>query len=72
MQATAFINYKVLPEKINKEIKDFEDLSFKEQQRFLVEILDKNLLYVNKSEINDSTHKVSEADKEMNKKFYTM
>jgi adenine-specific DNA-methyltransferase len=72
MQATAFISYKVLPENINKEIKDFEALSFEEQQRFLVEILDKNLLYVNKSEINDARHKVSEADKEMNSKFYNM
>jgi len=72
MQATAFISYKVLPENINKEIKDFEALSFEEQQRFLVEILDKNLLYVNKSELNDARHKVSETDKEMNKNFYTM
>lgn len=72
MQETAFISYKVLPQNINNEIKDFEALSFEEQQRFLVEILDKNLLYVNKSEINDARHKVSEADKEMNKNFYTM
>jgi adenine-specific DNA-methyltransferase len=70
MQETAFISYKVLPENINKEIKEFEVLSIKEQQSFLVEILDKNLLYVNKSEINDARHKVSEADKEMNKNFY--
>lgn len=72
MQTTAFISYKVLPENINKEIKDFESLNFEEQQSFLVEILDKNLLYVNKSEVNDARHKVSEADKEMNKNFYTM
>ena len=72
MQATAFISYKVLPQNINKEITDFEALTFEDQQRFLVEILDKNLLYVNKSEINDARHKVSEADKEMNKNFYGM
>jgi len=72
LQATAFLSYKVLPENINKEIKDFEVLSIEEQQRFLVEILDKNLLYVNKSEINDARYKVSDADKEMNKNFYTM
>lgn len=72
MQATAFISYKVLPQNINNEIKEFEALSFEEQQRFLIEILDKNLLYVNKSEMNDARHNVSEADKEMNKNFYTM
>lgn len=72
IQETAFISYKVLPENINKEINDFGNLSFEEQQSFLVEVLDKNLLYVNKSEINDARHNVSEADKEMNKNFYTM
>jgi hypothetical protein len=38
----------------------------------LVEILDKNLLYVIKSEINDTTQSVSNHDKEMNAKFYSM
>jgi adenine-specific DNA-methyltransferase len=72
MQQSAFIGYKVLPQKINTEIKEFEALSFEEQQRFLVEVLDKNLLYVNYSEINDATNKVSEADKELNVKFYSL
>ncbi|MFZ4799098.1 MAG: DNA methyltransferase [Bacteroidia bacterium] len=72
IQETAFLSYKVLPKNINKEIKEFEDLSFEDQQKFLIEVLDKNLLYVNKSEINDVTHKVSEYDKEMNQLFYSM
>ncbi len=72
MQQSAFISYKVLPQKINTEIKEFEALSFEEQQRFLVEVLDKNLLYVNFSEINDATHKVSDVDKELNVKFYSL
>lgn len=72
MQETAFLSYKVLPQNINKEIKEFEALSFEDQQKFLIEVLDKNLLYVNKSEINDVSHKVSEYDKEMNQLFYSM
>jgi len=72
MQETAFLSYKVLPQNINKEIKEFEALSFEDQQKFLIEVLDKNLLYINKSEINDVTHKVSEYDKEMNQLFYSM
>jgi adenine-specific DNA-methyltransferase len=72
IQTTAFLSYKVLPQNINKEIKEFEALSFEDQQKFLIEVLDKNLLYVNKSEINDVTHKVSEYDKEMNQLFYSM
>ncbi len=72
MQETAFISYKVLPENINNEIKSFEALNFEEQQRFLIEVLDENLLYVNKTEINDEKHKVSDADKEMNNNFYSL
>ncbi len=72
IQETAFLSYRVLPQNINKEIKEFEALSFEDQQKFLIEVLDKNLLYVNKSEINDVTHKVSEYDKEMNQLFYSM
>lgn len=72
IQETAFLSYKVLPQNINNEIKEFEALSFGDQQKFLIEVLDKNLLYVNKSEINDVTHKVSEYDKEMNQLFYSM
>jgi len=72
IEETAFLSYRVLPQNINKEIKEFEALSFEDQQKFLIEVLDKNLLYVNKSEINDVTHKVSEYDKEMNQLFYSM
>jgi len=72
LQESAFLSYKVLPNKINKEIKEFESLSFEDQQKFLIEVLDKNLLYVNKSEINDVTYKVSDYDKEMNQLFYSM
>ena len=72
MQKSAFLSYKVLPQNINNEIEEFDALNFEEQQKFLIEVLDKNLLYVNKSEINDVTHKVSDSDKEMNQLFYSM
>lgn len=71
IQKTAFISYKILPENINKEIREFEKLTFEEQQRFLIETLDHNILYVNYSEIKDKTHQVSDYDKEMNLKFYS-
>ena len=70
IQKTAFISYKILPENINKEIREFEKLTFEEQQRFLIETLDHNMLYVNYSEIEDKTHQVSDYDIEMNQKFY--
>jgi adenine-specific DNA-methyltransferase len=39
-------------------------------QQYLVEILDKNQLYVNFSEIEDETFAVSEEDKALNYSFY--
>lgn len=70
MKKTAFLSYKVKPEEIDSSKKEFEALSFEDQQRFLVSILDKNLLYVPYSEIDDKEYSISKEDKELNKKFY--
>ena len=39
-------------------------------QQYLVEIIDKNQLYVNFSEIEDKTFAVSKEDKALNYSFY--
>jgi adenine-specific DNA-methyltransferase len=70
MQSTAFISYKVDPKAINENIAEFEELSLTEQKRFLIEVLDKNQLYVNYSEIDDKEYGVSETDKKLNRQFY--
>ena len=40
------------------------------QKKLLVELLDKNQLYVNLSEIDDEDFEVSEEDKALNRAFY--
>jgi adenine-specific DNA-methyltransferase len=70
MQSKAFISYKVEPKKINDSISDFKDLSLEDQKKFLIETLDKNQLYVNYSEIDDTDYKITEADKKLNRMFY--
>lgn len=70
MKKTAFLSYKVKPEEIDATKKDFEALSFEDQQKFLISTLDKNMLYVPYSEIEDKTYKVSKEDIALNKKFY--
>lgn len=72
MQETAFLSYKIIPEQIKKDVQEFEELAFEDKQKFLIDVLDKNLLYVNQSEINTQSHHVSDYDKEMNRKFYSM
>jgi len=70
MQAKAFISYKIDPKTINSNIIYFKKLSIEDQKRFLIEILDKNQLYVNYSEIDDKDYQVSETDKKINRMFY--
>jgi len=70
MKEKAFLSYKVDIKLIDKNAKEFEDLSIDNQKRFLLECLDKNHIYVNYSEIDDEEYGVSEADKKLNKMFY--
>lgn len=70
MKKTAFLSYKVKTQDIDATKKDFESLSFDDQQKFLISTLDKNLLYVPYSEIEDKTYKISKEDVVLNNKFY--
>ena len=72
MQKTGFISYRINPKTINENISDFEELSLDEQKRFLIELLDKNQLYVNYSEIDDKDFDVSDEDKALNHQFYSL
>jgi len=65
-----FLNYDVNIKDFNDNKKDFEKLTLKKQKDLLMEMLNKNQLYVNLSEINDSQFNVSKEDKELNKIFY--
>lgn len=70
LKESANLSYKVDPEKFDKNAQLFDKLTFEDQQRFLIEIIDKNQLYVNYSEIDDETNGISELDKKYNKQFY--
>ena len=65
-----FLNYDVEIKKFNDHKKGFNELTLNEQKKLLCGMLNKNQLYVNISEIEDSQFKVSKEDKELNKKFY--
>lgn len=71
----SFLNWYVNPEVPEEAIKDFEEIGktdngLKKQKKLLAELLNKNQLYVNLSEIEDSHFNVSNEDKKMNKAFY--
>ena len=68
MKKEAFFRYEIDLSKIEE--KEIEKLPLKEQKQVLCECLDKNHLYVNLSEIDDATYKVSANDKKLNTEFY--
>ena len=72
MQQHAFISYMVEPKAIAETASDFENLTVEEKKRFLVEVLDKNALYVNLSDIDNGDFLVSQEDKTLNRTFYSL
>lgn len=75
MAESSFLNWYINPQIPENALNDFEvigqqDNGLKKQKRLLAELLDKNQLYVNLSEIDDPGFKVSNKDKALNKAFY--
>lgn len=70
MKDKSFLNYNVELAKQEEAIEEFKQLSLDQQKQALVELLDKNQLYVNLSEINDKDFEVDEEDKRLNDLFY--
>jgi len=75
MAEGSFLNWYVNPHMPEDAIKDFEELGkgqdgLEKQKQLLAELLDKNQLYVNLSEIDDAQFRVSKEDKALNKAFY--
>ena len=71
----SFLNWYVNAEIPEDAVKDFIEIGQGEngldrQKKLLVELLDKNQLYVNLSEIDDEDFGVSEEDKVLNRVFY--
>ena len=54
----------------NERLEAFKTASLDTMKHCLIEVLDKNQLYVNFSEIEDETFNVSEEDKALNYWFY--
>lgn len=68
--ATGFISSKVNPAEIAGAAADFEALSIDDKKRFIFELLDKNMLYVNLCDLHDEEYAISDADKTFTRSFY--
>ena len=75
MAEGSFLNWYVNPSVPEEAVNDFIALGkeaggLEQQKHLLAELLDKNQLYVNLSEIDDAQFDVSEEDKTLNRAFY--
>ena len=70
LQEKSFLSYKVSPKMFNEHAEDFNDLSLDDQKRFLIECLDKNMLYIPLADIDDTHFALTENDKLLTRQFY--
>ena len=70
MKETGYLNYRINLAEIDENAASFEELSLGDQKRFLIECLDKNMLYIPISDIDSEEYKISEEDKRLTREFY--
>lgn len=68
LKHSSFLSYRVDSKKLNT--KEFEKLSLYDKKQLLLEVIDSNMLYLNYSDINDTSYNISDLDKKLNKEFY--
>lgn len=60
----------VLPSDLKDEEEEFTNLDLEEQKNLVMDLLNKNKLYINLSDIEDEDYNVNEADKKFTRSFY--
>ena len=60
----------ITKQELKKVDKDFFDLKFEEKKKVLIDLVDKNKLYVNYSDINNEEYDISKEEKQFNDSFY--
>lgn len=70
MKQKAFFRFNVDMQKFDENIDEFKTLTLDQQKECLLKMLDLNQLYVNRSDMEDETAKVTEEEKRITKNFY--
>lgn len=70
LKIKSFVNHKLNPKSIDNTLEEFKTLSFSDQQKILIDLIDKNALYKNFSEMDDIDSGVNKEDRELNRNFY--
>ena len=70
MEKNGFLSYQFNDKAFKEKQEEFETLSLDEQKQILMELLDKNMLYLNYEDIEDSKYEVDKETIKFNRKFY--
>jgi adenine-specific DNA-methyltransferase len=70
MKQKAFFRFNVDMQKFDEGIEEFKALALEQQKECLCKMLDLDQLYVNRSDMEDETAKVTEEEKRITKNFY--
>lgn len=70
LQNSDFISYRVDINELINSATQFEELSEDDKRKLLISIIDKNTLYINYADINDSDYGIDENTKAFNDSFY--
>ena len=71
MKESGFLSYKIKPSDIDATSSDFDALCFEDQKHFLIECLDKNMIYIPYGDMNSSEYSISEDDRRLTQEFYS-
>lgn len=71
MKENAFLSYQFDAELFDTRLDAFKTATLEDMQYYLIEILDKNQLYVNYSEMDDASFAINDDVKALNNSFYT-
>lgn len=70
LRVSDFISYRVDINKMEEQNKSFLSLSEKEKRQLLINIIDKNTLYINYCDMDDDSYNISDNIKQFNNSFY--
>lgn len=70
MQKTGYLSYKINISTIDEKAADFAELNMEDQKHFLMECLDKNMMYIPVGDMESEEYAFSEDDKHLTKEFY--
>lgn len=72
MKSKSFLDYNFDMKRQDQFIEEFKAMTLEQQKKLLLEVLDKNQLYVNLSSLNDGDFQIDESEARITNQFYSI